>query len=176
MELDELLLTLKIRFNKHRYRHPNISFPEIELILKNNVNLLDKVMKMEVLDGEVDVVEMDEHLYFVDMYKEVPLKRASMCYDAKSRFERKEHAPISSALEEAEKMGTTLVDEKMYFYLQSLEDFDLKTSSWLLTDQDVRDRGGAIFGDKRYGRTFIYHNGASSYYASRGFRTFVKIR
>lgn len=176
MDQLQLLKNLQERFMKHRFRHPNIAFQEVEMNLNNNEKLLAKVMAMEEMEGEVDVVEIDEHLYFIDMYKEAPSIRVSLSYDKKSRIERKDNAPRSSVLEEVEKMGTTLIDEKMYFKLQSKEDFDLKTSTWLLTDQNLRDKGGAIFGDKRYGRTFIYHNGAASYYSSRGFRTFVKIR
>lgn len=165
----DLIDVLDIRFHKHMQRHPDVSFELIKEKLSNQ-KILNAVLKMEQTGGEPDVLLCNGILYFVDFSKETPKGRTSVCFDKKARLERTKFPPTTSAEEMAADMGVELLDESMYHYIQSLEDFDLKTSSWLKTEPDIRNRGGAIFGDKRYNRTFIYHNGADSYYGSRGFR------
>jgi hypothetical protein len=166
----ELLETLKTRFEKNKHRHEGLLFEEIQDRL---ITYLDTILKMEQSGGEPDVVVLDQKMYVIDMVKETPKGRVSLCYDKKARLARKNSPPISSALEMAASLGIAMIDESMYLKLQAIEDFDLKTSSWILTDQRLRSLGGALFGDKRYQRTFIYHNGADSYYGSRGFRGYL---
>ena len=166
----ELLETLKTRFEKNKHRHEGLLFEEIQDQL---ITYLDTILKMEQSGGEPDVVVLDQKMYVIDMVKETPKGRVSLCYDKEARLGRKNFPPISSALEMAASLGIAMIDESMYLKLQAIEDFDLKTSSWILTDQRLRSLGGALFGDKRYQRTFIYHNGADSYYGSRGFRGYI---
>jgi hypothetical protein len=166
----ELLETLKTRFENNKHRHEGLLFEEIQDQL---ITYLDTILKMEQSGGEPDVVVLDQKMYVIDMVKETPKGRVSLCYDKKARLARKNSPPISSALEMASSLGINMIDESMYLKLQAIEDFDLKTSSWILTDQRLRSLGGALFGDKRYQRTFIYHNGADSYYGSRGFRGYI---
>lgn len=166
----ELLETLKTRFEKNKHRHEGLLFEEIQDQL---ITYLDTILKMEQSGGEPDVVVLDQKMYVIDMVKETPKGRVSLCYDKEARLARKNFPPISSALEMASSIGINMIDESMYLKLQAIEDFDLKTSSWILTDQRLRSLGGALFGDKRYQRTFIYHNGADSYYGSRGFRGYI---
>lgn len=168
----EILKILEQRFNKYPQRHLNIDFKDIESKLKKH---LDTIHRMEDTGGEPDVVLMDDVLYVIDMVKESPKLRGSLCYDKQARLERKKFPPESSAMEEAHKIGIQLLDERMYIKLQDIEDLDLKTSSWIATDDSLRSLGGALFGDKRYQRTFIYHNGADSYYGARGFRGYIKL-
>lgn len=168
----ELLEILEQRFNKHPHRHLNITFRDIEPKFKQ---YSDIIQRMEDTGGEPDVVLLDDVLYIIDMAKESPKLRGSLCYDKQARLERKKFPPASSAMEEAHKIGIQLLDESMYKKLQDIEDFDLKTSSWIATDETLRSLGGALFGDKRYQRTFIYHNGADSYYGTRGFRGYIQL-
>lgn len=174
---EELLDRLKNRFEKHTERHEDITWEQVEERLNNDDGGLIILSKMETTGGEPDVVKIDEtgRITFFDCFKECPAERKSLCYDQAALEARKKHKPEGSAKQMADEMGTQLLDEDEYFYLQSLGDFDLKTSTWLLTPDDIRSKKGAIFGDKRYGRTFIYHNGADSYYGSRSFRTKVTI-
>lgn len=166
----KLLETLKKRFEKNMHRHEGIVFEEIQdKLIKHQ----DIILKMEQTGGEPDVVVIDKKMYVVDMVKESPKLRGSLCYDKEARLSRKNFPPATSALEMAASLGITVTDESMYLKLQDIEDFDLKTSSWILTDESLRSLGGALFGDKRYKRTFIYHNGADSYYGSRGFRGYI---
>lgn len=130
---------------------------------------------MEQSGGEPDVVVLEDKLYVIDMVKESPKLRGSLCYDKEARLSRKNFPPASSSLEMAASLGITVLDERMYVKLQDIEDVDLKTSSWILTYEKLRSLGGALFGDKRYQRTFIYHNGADSYYGSRGFRGYITL-
>ena len=164
---------LKQRFLKHMYRHKDVTWDVV--IPKLNEAVLKKVQWMEETGGEPDIILYQDQLYIVEMSKESPKGRRSVCYDKASRVNRKKFPPEISALELCELHQVSLVDEPMYFYIQSLEPLDLKTSSWLLSESSVRDASGAIFGDHRYGRTFIYHNGADSYYGARGFRTYIKL-
>lgn len=166
---------LEKRFNEHPERHGDITWDEVKSYLEEHEEVLEILKKMEETGGEVDLFLIDGSYYYVDASKETP-KRVSLCYDKEARVTRKKNAPASSVSEEAEKLGSTLVDEAMYKKLQEIESFDQKTSTWLKTEDEVRLKGGAIFGDRRYDRVFIYHNGADSYYASRGFRTFVELK
>ncbi|OGD83191.1 hypothetical protein A2572_01905 [Candidatus Collierbacteria bacterium RIFOXYD1_FULL_40_9] len=166
---------LRDRFEKNKHRHGGVSWSTIEDKLRKNMNLLATVEKMEKTGGEPDVVEIGDKLYFVDCSLESPKNRRSLCYDRKSRLSRKEHAPLSSAIEMATEIGIEILTGEDYRQLQSLGEIDLKTSSWVKTPKEVRDLGGAVFADRRYDRVFFYHNGAESYYASRGFRGKVKI-
>lgn len=168
----ELLETLKKRFEKNMHRHEGLVFQEVREKL---IYHLDTILKMEQSGGEPDVVVLDEKMYVIDMAKESPKLRGSLCYDKEARLTRKNFPPASSALEMAASLGISVLDEKMYLKLQDIEDVDLKTSSWILTDEKLRSLGGALFGDKRYQRTFIYHNGADSYYGSRGFRGYITL-
>ena len=168
----ELLEILEQRFNKYPQRHLNITFKDIEPKLKQYVDI---IQRMEDTGGEPDVVLLDDTLYVMDMAKESPKLRGSLCYDKQARLERKKIPPASSAMEEVNKIGIQMLDETMYKKLQDIEDLDLKTSSWIATDENLRSLGGALFGDKRYQRTFIYHNGADSYYGARGFRGYLKL-
>lgn len=168
----ELLDLLKKRFEKNMHRHQGFVFEEVQEKL---IQHLDTILKMEETGGEPDVVVLDEKLYVIDMVKESPKLRGSLCYDKEARLARKNFPPASSALEMAASLGISVIDERMYVKLQDIEDVDLKTSSWILTDEKLRSLGGALFGDKRYQRTFIYHNGADSYYGSRGFRGYITL-
>ena len=168
----ELLDVLKKRFEKNMHRHEGLVFEEVQEKL---IQHLDTILKMEQSGGEPDVVVLEDMLYVIDMVKESPKLRGSLCYDKEARLARKNFPPASSALEMAASLGVTIIDEMMYVKLQDIEDFDLKTSSWILTDEKLRSLGGALFGDKRYQRTFIYHNGADSYYGSRGFRGYITL-
>ena len=168
----ELLDVLKKRFEKNIHRHEGLVFEEVQEKL---IQHLDTILKMEQSGGEPDVVVLEDKLYVIDMVKESPKLRGSLCYDKEARLARKNFPPASSALEMAASLGISVIDEMMYVKLQDLEDFDLKTSSWILTDDKLRSLGGALFGDKRYQRTFIYHNGADSYYGSRGFRGYITL-
>jgi len=168
----DILEILKKRFEMNMHRHQDIQF---DRILDQLVHHQDTISKMESTGGEPDVVLIDNQLYIVDMVKESPKLRGSLCYDKEARLNRKNFPPVSSALEMAASLGIKLVDEAMYIKLQQIDNLDLKTSSWILTDDALRSLGGALFGDKRYQRTFIYHNGADSYYGSRGFRGYIKL-
>lgn len=172
----ELINILETRFNKHPNRHLGISWEMVLNKLNQKTSILDVVDQMETTGGEPDVVLLDSSLLcFVDCAKESPSGRRSLCYDQKALEARKEFKPVDSAMNLANTMGITLLNETQYTTLQSLGDFDTKTSSWLLTPKAIRDLDGAIFGDKRYNHTFIYHNGAQSYYKDRGFRGFIAL-
>jgi hypothetical protein len=169
-----LLEILESRFLKNLHQHPNLVWKNIAEKLKHSSLKLSALYAMEATGGEPNVVnfnqETKEYL-FMDCSAETPLGRRSVCYDQEALDSRKANKPHNSAKGMAESMGVKLLTEEQYFFLQTLGDFDTKTSSWLVTPLEIRKKGGAVFGDKRYGRTFIYHNGAESYYAVRGFRT-----
>lgn len=174
MEKEILINILKDRFNQHPKRHPQSTFDElIQWVDDHHLNI---IAMMEESGGEPDFVQMNGHLYVVDMSKETPKQRTSLSYDQKARVERKKFPPKSSAIEMADQMGVSLLNEEMYRYIQEIEPFDLKTSSWILTPTDIRHLGGALFGDRRYNTVFIYHNGADSYYGVRGFRSYLTIK
>ena len=168
----ELLTTLKSRFEKNKTRHKGITWESVQAKLEKNTKALDSLHAMEESGGEPDVIAADKsgRITFCDCSKESPSGRRSLCYDKKALDERKEAKPSGSAVETAARMGIELLTEEQYRELQTLGEFDLKTSSWIATPSDVRSLGGALFCDRRYGKVFVYHNGAQSYYAARGFR------
>ena len=163
---------LQTRFHQHRHRHPGLFWEDVESLLLPHI---DTIKSMEDSGGEPDIVVINDQWYLVDMVKETPKGRRSLCYDKAARVGRKKFPPASSVEEIAALIGIQIVDETMYHQLQAVESFDEKTSSWILTPKELRDKGGALFGDTRYGRVFIYHNGADSYYESRGFRGYIKL-
>ena len=174
----ELLSILEERFNKNIPRHPNLEWPTVLERLVGNKAKLWSLYEMEKTEGEPDVIDRDEQsgeLTFVDCAAESPKGRRSLCYDHEALASRKQYKPEDSAVNVAVEMGIQLMDEAQYFELQKIGEFDLKTSSWLRTPDEVRAKGGALFGDRRFGRVFIYHNGAESYYGVRGFRAMLKV-
>ncbi len=173
-----LLKTLKTRFEKNKDRHKGIHWNDVESRLVANDEKLWSLLQMEESGGEPDLVGVNKktgEYIFYDCAAESPKGRRSVCYDLEALESRKEHPPADSAMEMAKEMGIELLTEDQYQHLQELGEFDLKTSSWLKTPDPVRKLGGALFGDRRFGRVFIYHNGAPSYYAARGFRGMLKV-
>lgn len=173
-----VLNTLQVRFEKNMKRHKGIVWDDVLARLKANPEKLWSLNEMEITGGEPDVVGYDKgtgECVFVDCSAESPSGRRSLCYDRKGLESRKEHHSTNTAVDMATSMGVELLTEAQYRDLQKLGRFDAKTSSWLLTPPPIRDLGGAIFGDFRYGTVFIYHNGAQSYYGSRGFRGILRI-
>ena len=171
----EFLKTLETRFTFNTHRHPSVKWSEVANILSTNPEFLDIIIKMEETGGEIDILFYKDALYVVDFSTESPKGRRSLCYDETARNARKANKPVSSVEAVAKTIGISIVDEEMYQYMQDIEDFDLKTSSWIKTPPTLRSLGGALNAEKRYQRTFIFHNGADSYYASRGFRGYLKI-
>jgi hypothetical protein len=170
---DELLEVLKARFEKNMNRHGGLEWPNVQARLEARPDKLWSLSEMERTGGEPDVVRHDEETgeyVFVDCSAESPSGRRSLCYDGEALASRKEHKPENSAVDMAAAMGVELLSEEQYRELQRLGSFDTKTSSWLKTPPTIRRLGGAIFADFRYGNVFVYHNGAESYYAARGFR------
>lgn len=177
-ERDDLIETLKTRFEANTHRHKGIKWPDVEAKLKKFPPKLTSLFAMENTGGEPDVIGFDKktgEFVFVDCSPESPKGRRSVCFDAAALDSRKEHKPAHSAQGMAAEMGITILDETEYRKLQSFGPIDTKTSSWIATPADIRDRGGALFGDWRYGHVFIYHNGAESYYAARGFRGSLRV-
>lgn len=175
---EEVLDVLKKRFDKHRNRHENLDWAAIEAKLEGNPEKLWSLNEMERTGGEPDVIGFDNETneyIFIDCAPESPKGRRSTCYDLEALESRKNHKPEHNAIDMATDMGIELVTEAQYRSLQELGPFDLKTSSWVQTPSPIRELGGALFGDYRYGQVFIYHNGASSYYAARGFRGVLKV-
>jgi hypothetical protein len=175
---DELLEILKNRFEKNMSRHAGLKWSAIQARLEANPAKLWTLNEMEHSGGEPDVVGRDEktgEILFYDCSAETPAGRHNYCYDRAALNGRKEHKPGNSALDVAAAMGIEMLTEVEYRSLQTLGSFDTKTSSWLLTPPEIRKLGGAIFGDRRYGQVFIYHNGADSYYGGRGFRGSLKV-
>lgn len=177
-EREALLETLERRFEANAARHDGMSWSAVRARLESRPEKLWSISEMERTGGEPDVVghdaETDEYVFF-DCSTESPAGRRSVCYDGPARKARKKHAPESSALEMASEMGADLLTEEQYRSLQRLGEFDTKTSSWLRTPDRIRELGGAIFGDFRFGTVFVYHNGADSYYAARGFRCWLRV-
>jgi hypothetical protein len=172
-ERDELLRVLKARFEKSMSRHTGLQWAKLLARLEADPEKLWSLNEMERTGGEPDVVSHDTKtggFRFVDCSAESPKGRRSVCYDRDALESRKEHKPQDSALDLAARMGIELLSEDEYRALQKLGEFDTKTSSWITTPSDIRKRGGALFCDRRYGHVFVYHNGAESYYAARGFR------
>jgi hypothetical protein len=177
-EREQLLQTLKTRFDKHGKRHKGLAWDEVLARLEKHPKALESLRQMEASGGEPDVIGREKSsgvMLFCDCAPETPAGRRSLCYDREALDARKEHKPQGSAMELAAEMGIEMLDEAQYRQLQDLGDFDLKTSSWLATPPEVRALGGALFGDRRYGRVFTYHNGVQSYYASRGFRGLLRV-
>lgn len=174
----EQLEILKTRFEANMNRHENIDWNKVEEKLKANPKKIDSLIEMEKTGGEPDVVDYDlktdEYIFF-DCATESPAPRRSFCYDKEALESRKKFKPENSAVEMATIMEIDLLTEEQYRYLQTLGNFDTKTSSWLKTPNEIRKLGGAIFGDFRFNTVFIYHNGAESYYAGRGFRGVLKV-
>ncbi|MCO5240392.1 MAG: DUF4256 domain-containing protein [Chitinophagaceae bacterium] len=172
-QIKKLLETLSVRFEKNKHRHKGIAWNEVEARLLSKPDKLWSLDQMEITGGEPDVIGYDkkEGVYvFCDCSAESPKGRRSLCYDTAALESRKEHKPKNSAMGMADEMGIQMLNEEQYLKLQETGHFDTKTSSWLMSPDNVRDLGGAIFGDFRFGRVFFYHNGAESYYAGRGFR------
>lgn len=175
---EELLATLKTRFEKHRNRHKGLEWAKVQAKLEANPEKLWSLSEMERTGGEPDVVGHDKktsEFIFYDCSAETPKGRRSVCYDREGLESRKTARPDDSAMDMAAAMGVELLTEEQYRELQQLGEFDTKTSSWLKTPADIRKLGGALFGDRRYGRVFVYHNGAQSYYAVRAFRGSLRV-
>ncbi|MBL7914361.1 MAG: DUF4256 domain-containing protein [Bacteroidia bacterium] len=175
---DELLILLKQRFDKNKDRHKGLDWAKVEARLKGNPSKLWSLNEMERTGGEPDVVGFDKksgEYLFVDCSPESPKERRSVCYDRAALDARKEHKPKTSAMDMAAEMGIEIISEDQYRELQKVGQFDLKTSSWVLTPPAIRKLGGAIFCDRRYDQVFTYHNGAESYYGARGFRGLLKV-
>jgi hypothetical protein len=175
---DPLLRTLGSRFEKHPHRHEGLAWAQVLARLDAKPAALKALIAMESSGGEPDVIGMDGgsgEVLFCDCTAESPLGRRSLCFDDEALNARKENKPAGSAVAMALAMGVELLSEAQYRALQQLGEFDLKTSSWIATPDDVRSLGGALFCDRRYGRVFVYHNGAPSYYAARGFRALLRV-
>ena len=174
----ELLTTLKARFEKNMPRHKSLEWAKVQAKLEANPEKLWSLNEMERTEGEPDVVGYDKktgEFIFYDCSGESPKGRRSVCYDHEALEARKEHKPKDSAVRMATEMGVELLSEEQYRELQQLGNFDLKTSSWVRTPPDIRKLGGALFCDRRYNHVFLYHNGADSYYAARAFRGWLKV-
>ena len=177
-QCEELLKTLEARFEKHMNRHKGLTWFKVQTKLETNVEKLWSLNEMERTGGEPDVVSYDkktDEYIFYDCSAESPTGRRSLCYDREALDSRKEHKPKSSAMDMAADMGIQLLTEEQYRELQKLGNFDMKTSSWIETPSDIRKLGGALFADYRYGKVFVYHNGAESYYAARAFRGSLRV-
>ena len=175
---EELLAALTGRFEKNMNRHPGLEWAKVQAKLEANAEKLWSLNEMEGTGGEPDVVGQDkktgEYIFF-DCSAESPKGRTSLCYDREGLDSRKEFKPRNAAIDMAAAMGIELLTEEQYFELQKLGEFDTKSSSWVKTPADIRELGGAIYGDRRYGRVFVGHNGAESYYGGRGFRGSLRV-
>ncbi|MBR2533578.1 MAG: DUF4256 domain-containing protein [Erysipelotrichaceae bacterium] len=171
-----MLETLKNRFLENMNRHQDLKWEDVEKRLQDHPGMLEILKQMEESGGEPDVIGSDTDsgkLIFCDCSMETPSGRRSLCYDEEALLKRSKNPPAGSALAQAQKMGVELMNEVLYRRLQELGEFDLKTSSWIDTPADVRDKGGALFCERRYGRVFTFHNGADSYYSVRGWRGYI---
>jgi hypothetical protein len=175
---DELLKTLKARFESNMHRHKNLKWNDVQARMTANPEKLRSLYEMERTGGEPDVVvydkKTDEYIFY-DCSADSPIGRRSLCYDGEALKSRKEHKPKGSALDMAAAMGVELLTEEQYRELQTLGEFDTKTSSWIHTPDEIRKLGGALFCDRRYEHVFTYHNGAESYYAARAFRGSLRV-
>jgi Protein of unknown function (DUF4256) len=175
---EELLGTLRARFDKHMKRHPGLEWAKVNARLEASPDKLASLYEMEATGGEPDVVGHDKKTgeYLIcDCSPETPKGRVSICYDRKGLESRKEHKPKTTAMDMAAEMGIELLSEEQYHALQRLGEFDSKTSSWVKTPADIRKHGGALYCERRYNRIFVGHNGAQSYYAVRGFRGELRV-
>ena len=175
---DELLRAVKARFENHMNRHPSLEWAKVQAKLEAHPEMLWSLNEMERTGGEPDVVGHDKttgEYIFVDCSGETPKGRTSVCYDREALESRKEHKPANAAMDLAAAMGIELLTEEQYRELQKLGEFDTKTSSWVKAPAEIRKLGGALYGERRYGRVFVGHNGAQSYYGARAFRGSLKI-
>src|SRR6476646_7248456 len=175
---EELLTTLKTRFEKNMNRHKGVDWTNVQAKLETNPEKLWSLNEMETTGGEPDVIGFDKktgEYIFYDCSAESPKGRRSLCYDREALAARKEHKPKDSAIDMAAAIGVQLLTEEQYGALQELGEFDTKTSSWVQTPAEIRKLGGALFCDRRYDQVFLYHNGAESYYANRGFRGSLRV-
>ena len=175
---EELIKVLKARFEKNMNRHKGIDWGKVQTKLEADIKKLWSLNEMETTGGEPDVIEYDTktgEYIFCDCSEESPKGRRSLCYDRKALDSRKEYKPVKSVIDMAAETGIELLTEEQYRELQKLGSFDLKTSSWVKTPADIRELGGAVFCDRRYNTVFMYHNGADSYYAARGFRGSLRV-
>lgn len=174
--MEALLEVWKNRFEEHANRHPDCKWHLVEERIREKEAVFQSLKHMEETGGEPDVIGYDwsrNQFLFADCSKESPLGRRSLCYDKQAWEERKNHKPVSDAWTLAQEMGISIMSETEYLLLQKTGEYDRKSSSWIVTPKEMREQGGALFGDARYGRVFFYHNGAQSYYASRGFRGYL---
>ncbi|KAF2515830.1 DUF4256 domain-containing protein [Flavobacterium salilacus subsp. salilacus] len=175
---DELLKVLQTRFEKNMHRHKGLKWADVVVKLETSPEKLWSLNEMEETGGEPDVVDFDtktgEYIFY-DCVAESPKGRRSYCYDNTALEARKQHKPKNNAVDAAQEMGAALLTEEEYKALQKLGEFDTKTSSWIKTPDEIRKHGGAIFADRRYNHVFVYHNGAESYYAARGFRCSLRV-
>jgi len=177
-ERRELVEALRARFEKNSHRHPGVAWADVQARLETDSAALTALRQMEATGGEPDVLggaEISGRFTFCDCSAESPAGRRSLCYDREALESRKKHKPQGSAVGMAAAMGVDLLTEERYRELQNVGEFDTKTSSWIETPKDVRALGGALFCDRRYGKVFVYHNGAESYYAARGFRSSLRV-
>jgi hypothetical protein len=178
LQIKELLINLKTRFEKNTNRHSGLEWAAIQKKLEQEPGKIWSLSEMEKTGGEPDVVSYDQlsgEYIFYDCSLESPVGRRSLCYDREGLESRKEFKPQNNAIDFAESMGIEILTEEQYRWLQTLGNFDSKTSSWIKTPADIRKRGGALFADFRFGKVFVYHNTAPSYYASRGFRGMLRV-
>ena len=176
-ERGQLLAELKARFEQNMHRHKGIAWADVEARLAENPDVLETLRAMEASGGEPDVIGEDPatgQIVFCDCSTQSPIGRRSVCYDAEALASRKNNKPRNSAVAMAEEIGIELLTEEQYRELQQLGEFDTTTSSWVRTPSDIRSLGGALYCDRRYGKVFVYHNGAESYYAARGFRGLLR--
>ncbi|MBU1096438.1 MAG: DUF4256 domain-containing protein [Bacteroidetes bacterium] len=177
-QIQDLLRVLKARFEKNMNRHKGLKWAEVQTKLEANQDKMWSLNEMEITGGEPDVVGQDKksgEYIFYDCSVESPKGRRSLCYDREAQESRKEHKPQNNAIDIAADIGVELLTEEQYRELQKLGSFDLKTSSWVKTPAKIRNLGGAVFCDRRYDTVFLYHNGAESYYAARGFRGSLRV-
>ena len=171
-----MLEILKNRFQDHIHFHQELQWADVENRLRENPDVMEVLRKMEESGGEPDTIGFDEatgKLIFCDCAKESPSGRRSLCYDDEALQKRMKNPPIGSAEKKAQEIGVSLLTEELYYRLQALGEFDLKTSSWISTPEKIRKLGGALFCERRYGTVFTFHNGADSYYSVRGFRGYI---
>lgn len=174
----DLLGVLQTRFEKNPHRHKDLAWSKVQARLETKADKLWSLHQMEITGGEPDVVGQDHktgELIFFDCSPESPKGRVGVCYDREGLESRKEHKPKNTAMDLAAIMGVELLTEEQYHELQKLGEFDTKTTTWVQTSAEIRKLGGALFGDRRFGRVFIYHNGAQSYYSARGFRASLRV-
>jgi len=175
---NEILGILQQRFQENMPRHKDLKWENIEKKLIGNPEKLKTIYEMEKSGGEPDVITFEKNCssyFFVDCSAESPVGRRSLCYDYEAQISRKEHQPKDNAIDFAKKIGVDILNEMQYRQLQTFGKFDTKTSSWIKTPENIRKLGGALFADYRYENVFVYHNGAQSYYAARGFRGIVEV-